>query len=398
MSKSTQQFDLVLVGAGMVGSLFVLKLLQSPLAKDLRIAVIEGQQSVAPTGDYALRVSSLSLASEVLIESVGCGDVLQSQRHCRFTDMKVWDADGTGSVHFRAKEAGESHLGSLYENDSIQAVLSQALWQQPQITAFCPDRLARAERLLQGWSIQTQSGEVLETPLLIAADGALSRTRELAGIQCKQWDYQQQGLVATIRTELPHANTAWQRFLSSGPLAFLPLDNPHYCSIVWTLPSAQAQLMLNSAEEDFNAALALAFEYKLGAVEVIGKRAAFPLVARHAEHYVLPGLALIGDAAHSIHPLAGQGVNLGLLDAAALANRLVQGLAKGLTLHDDFNLRRYSRDRRGHNELFMHSMTGMEWLFASDIPALRMARNQGMHWFNRSGPIKQLVMGAALGK
>ncbi|MDO9620751.1 MAG: FAD-dependent monooxygenase [Moraxellaceae bacterium] len=398
MSESVQRFDLVVVGAGMVGSLFVLKLLQSPLAKDLRIAVIEGQQSVAPAGDYALRVSSLSLASEALIESVGCGEELQSHRHCRFTDMKVWDADGTGNVHFRAKEAGESHLGSLYENDSIQAVLSQALWQQPQVTAFCPDRLANAERLLQGWSIQTQSGAVLNTPLLIAADGALSQTREMAGIQCKQWDYQQQGLVATIRTELSHANTAWQRFMGSGPLAFLPLDNPHYCSIVWTLPSAQAQLMLDSAEEDFNAALAMAFEHKLGVVEVIGKRAAFPLVARHAEHYVLSGLALIGDAAHSIHPLAGQGVNLGLLDAAALANRLVQGLAKGLKLHDDFNLRRYSRDRRGHNELFMHSMTGMEWLFASDIPALRMARNQGMHWFNRSGPIKQMVMGAALGK
>ena len=398
MSETVQRFDLVVVGAGMVGSLFVLRLLQSPLAKGLRIAVIEGQQTVAPAGDYALRVSSLSLASEALIESVGCGDELSTLRHCRFTDMKVWDADGTGSVHFRAKEAGESHLGLLYENDSIQTVLSQALWRQPQVTAFCPDRLSDVQRLLQGWRVETASGALLETPLLIAADGALSRTRELAGIQCAQWDYQQQGLVATVRTELPHANTAWQRFLSTGPLAFLPLDNPHYCSIVWTLPSAQAQQLLNCSDHDFNAELTQAFERKLGAVCVVGKRAAFPLIARHAEHYVLPGLALIGDAAHSIHPLAGQGVNLGFLDAAALADRLIQGLSKGLHLHDDFNLRRYSRDRRGHNELFMHSMTGMEWLFASDSPFWRMARNQGMRWFNRSGPIKHMVMSAALGK
>lgn len=398
MSESVQRFDLVVVGAGMVGSLFVLRLLQSPLAKGLRIAVIEGQQTVAPQGDYALRVSSLSLASEALIDQVGCGDALRALRHCRFTDMKVWDADGTGSVHFRAKEAGESHLGSLYENDSIQAVLSQALWRQPQVTAFCPDRLSDVQRLLQGWRVQTASGVLLETPLLVAADGALSRTRELAGIQCAQWDYQQQGLVATVCTELPHANTAWQRFLSTGPLAFLPLDNPHYCSIVWTLPSAQAQHLLSCADDEFNAELTQAFERKLGAVSVVSKRAAFPLIARHAEHYVLPGLALIGDAAHSIHPLAGQGVNLGFLDAAALADRLIQGLSKGLHLHDDFNLRRYSRDRRGHNELFMHSMTGMEWLFASDSPFWRMARNQGMRWFNQSGPIKQMVMSAALGK
>lgn len=398
MSESVQRFDLVVVGAGMVGSLFVLRLLQSPLAKGLRIAVIEGQKTVAPQGDYALRVSSLSLASEALINHVGCGDALGALRHCRYTDMKVWDADGTGSVHFRAKEAGESHLGSLYENDSIQAVLSQALWRQPQVTAFCPDRLSDAQRLLQGWRVQTASGALLQAPLLIAADGALSRTRELAGIQCAQWDYQQQGLVATVRTELPHANTAWQRFLNAGPLAFLPLDNPHYCSIVWTLPSAQAQDLLSCADDDFNAELTQAFERKLGAVSVVGKRAAFPLMARHAEHYVLPGLALIGDAAHSIHPLAGQGVNLGFLDAAALADRLIQGLSKGLYLHDDFNLRRYSRDRRGHNELFMHSMTGMEWLFASDSPFWRMARNQGMRWFNQSGPIKQMVMAAALGK
>jgi 2-octaprenylphenol hydroxylase len=398
MSKSVQRFDLVVVGAGMVGSLFVLRLLQSPLAQGLRIAVIEGQQTVAPQGDYALRVSSLSLASEALINQVGCGDALRALRHCRFTDMQVWDADGTGSVHFRAKEAGESHLGSLYENDSIQAVLSQALWRQPQVTAFCPDRLSDVQRLLQGWRVQTASGALLETPLLVAADGALSRTRELAGIQCTQWDYQQQGLVATVRTELPHANTAWQRFLSTGPLAFLPLDDSHYCSIVWTLPSTQAQHFMSCTDDEFNTELMQAFERKLGTAGVVGKRAAFPLVARHAEHYVLPGLALIGDAAHSIHPLAGQGVNLGFLDAAALADRLIQGLSKGLLMHDDFNLRRYSRDRRGHNELFMHSMTGMEWLFASDSPFWRMARNQGMRWFNQSGPIKQQVMAAALGK
>ncbi len=400
MSDTVQKFDLVVVGAGMVGSLFVLRLLNSPLAADLRIAVIEGQQSHLPDADaaYALRVSSLSLASEQLIAGVGCAEALSAQRHCAFTDMKVWDADGTGRVHFLAQEVGESHLGSLYENDSVQSVLCQALWRQPQVTAFCPDRLHDAQRLLHGWQIHTQSGAVLETPLLIAADGALSRTRELAGIACKLWDYQQQGLVATVRTEKPHANTAWQRFLDTGPLAFLPLDKAHYSSIVWTLPTAHAEQMLACSEHEFNQALTQAFEQTLGQVEVVGKRAAFPLLARHAEHYVQPGLALIGDVAHSIHPLAGQGVNLGFLDAAALADRLIQGLSKGLSIHDESSLRRYSRDRRAQNELFMHSMTGLEWLFANHRSVIRMARNQGLRWFDRSGPLKQWVMSTALGK
>ena len=372
MSESVQRFDLVVVGAGMVGSLFVLRLLQSPLTQGLRIAVIEGQQTVAPEGDYALRVSSLSLASEALINQVGCGDALRALRHCRFTEMKVWDADGTGSVHFHAKEAGEPHLGSLYENDSIQSVLSGALWRQPQVTAFCPDRLSDVQRLLQGWRIQTASGELLETPLLIAADGALSRTRELAGIQCTQWDYQQQGLVATVRTERPHANTAWQRFLSTGPLAFLPLDNPHYCSIVWTLPSAQAQHLLSCADEDFNAELTQAFEHRLGAVTVVGQRAAFPLIARHAEHYVSHGLALIGDAAHSIHPLAGQGVNLGFLDIALKCRNLQAMIdyfgritSNPVIVYDEFfneilitdqTIKEYNRDEKSMERHYMTNL------------------------------------------
>lgn len=395
-----QRVDLVLVGAGMVGSLFLLRLLQDRALAGRRIAVIEAADTAPPAPDapYALRVSSLSPHSEALIRAVGCGEALRSQRHCAFTDMVVWDADGTGRVHFRAADVGEPHLGLLMENDRIQGVLQAALWALPQVLRHCPDRLQALQRTAAGWRLQTRSGAVLEAPCVVAADGALSPTRELAGIGHAVWDYGQQGLVATVRCAHPHEHTAWQRFLSTGPLAFLPLADPHLVSIVWTLPTAEARRWREAPEVDFERALAQAFEHRLGEVRLLSERVCFPLLARHADRYERQGLVLLGDAAHAIHPLAGQGVNLGFQDAEVLAREMCQAEAAGLGFTHERALRRYSRARRAHNGLFMHSMTALDWLFGHDNSWLRLVRNAGLSGFNALAPVKRLVMRQALGR
>ena len=398
--ESVRDFDIVVLGAGMVGSLFALLLLRDPAARGLRVAVIDAERSTLPAADapFDLRVSTLTRASETLIAAAGCSEALLAQRHCRFTDMQVWDADGTGHVHFRAGEVGESHLGTLVENRILQTVLCDRLFAEAVVTAFCPQRVQDLQRLRQGWRLTLNDGTCLRTPLLIGADGANSRAREAAGLTTSTRDYAQRGLVCTVTTTEPHQHTAWQRFLASGPLAFLPLADPRQCSIVWTLPSAEAERLQALPPDEFAIALGNAFEHRLGAITAVGPRASFPLIARHAEHYTQDGLALIGDAAHSIHPLAGQGVNLGLLDAGVLANEMLAALRAGLPAHHARVLSRYSRQRRGHNALLMHSMTGFERLFAARSSGLRILRNQGMRLFDRSGLLKQWVMRAAIGR
>ena len=404
MSEPIREFDVIVVGAGMVGSLFALLLIQDAAAQGLRVAIIDGERSTLPPADapFDLRVSALTRASEALIARAGCGEALISQRHCRFTDMHVWDADGTGDVHFSASDAGASHLGTLIENRILQAVLADRLFatataQASALTVLCPARVQSLTRELGGWQVTLADGQHLRAPLLIGADGAQSRVRAAAGITVQSRDYGQHGLVCTVTTERPHQNTAWQRFLAAGPLAFLPLADPHQCSIVWTLPSADLPELLALPDTDFASRLGIAFEHKLGAITAVGPRAAFPLHARHAERYTQDGLALIGDAAHSIHPLAGQGLNLGLLDAGALADEMLAALRSGLPAGHARALSRYSRQRRGDNALMLHAMTGFERLFANDDLHLRILRNSGMRLFDRSGPLKALVMRAAMG-
>lgn len=404
MSESAREFDVIVVGAGLVGSLFALLLVQDAAARGLRVAVIDGERGSLPPPDapFDLRVSALTRASEALIARAGCGEALAGQRHCRYTDMRVWDADGTGDVHFTAREVGESHLGTLVENRILQALFADRLFDgrghAAEVAAFCPARVQTLARELNGWQVTLADGRLLRAPLLVAADGAQSRVRAAAGIAVCERDYGQHGLVCTVTSAESHAATAWQRFLPDGPLAFLPLADPQQCSVVWTLPSAQLPELLALSDDEFAACLGRAFEHKLGAITAVGPRAAFPLVARHAEQYTQDGLALIGDAAHSIHPLAGQGLNLGLLDAGVLADEMLAALRSGLPAHHPRALSRYSRQRRGDNALMLHAMTGFERLFASDDLHLRILRNSGMRMFDRAGPLKHWVMRAAMGR
>lgn len=391
--------DIAIVGGGMVGALL------AALLKDtgLDIALLERARVIAPGPDDAFepRVSALTRASENLLRHVGAWSAIEAVRCCPYTEMVVWDANGTGRVQFTAQEAGEAHLGVMVENRLLQWTLQEVAAAAPTVTLRCPAQLVALERLPAAWRLTLADGETLEAQLVIGADGAQSAVRQLAGIGARETGYAQRAIVATVRTERPHGDTARQRFSETGPLAFLPLrahdGDRHACSIVWSQDEAEAQRLLALDEAAFCRELGHAVEHALGAVTGCDERFSFPLRARHAERYVQEGLALIGDAAHAIHPLAGQGVNLGLLDAAVLAEEIARARSRGLPWGDASVLERYSRRRRAHNTLILNSMTVFKELFASQHPLLVIARNLGMEATGRLAPLKLEFARVAMG-
>jgi 2-octaprenylphenol hydroxylase len=245
--------------------------------------------------------------------------------------------------------------------------------------------------------LELQDGTCLTARLIVGADGGRSRIRELAGIACPAYDYHQQAFACVVETELVHESIARQRFLTEGPLAFLPMADPRTSGIVWSTSPRHAGELLAMDETEFNQALAAAFAYRLGAVVRSGPRAAFPLQHAHAERYCLPRLALVGDAAHTVHPLAGQGANLGLLDAAALAEIITGAWEGGRDIGAYGVLRRYERWRRGENLLMMKTMQSFKCLFASRLRSVRCLRNIGLDLVDMMDPVKRLIMRRASG-
>jgi 2-octaprenylphenol hydroxylase len=283
------------------------------------------------------------------------------------------------------------------ENRLMQWALTTTALEGPRVRLLAPAKVTGLERYGAHWRVQLDSGEVVETGLVVGADGAQSAVRRLAPLSMEVWDYHQKAIVCTVRTARPHDATARQIFLKTGPLALLPLPDPHLCSIVWSATHERADVIMQLDDVAFRRELADAFGDALGAVDWADRRFAFPLVARHAERYTLPGLALIGDAAHNIHPLAGQGVNLGFLDAAVLAEEIGRGLDRRLPPGHEAVLGRYARRRRGHNALIMHSMTGLERVYAAHWPWLIQLRNDGVSLVNRFLPLKTFFERQALG-
>lgn len=395
----SNKYDIIIVGAGMVGSLLAALLKDSGLS----ILMLEraAVQAPAPDAPFEPRVSALTRASENLLRHVGAWAAVEACRCCAYAGMTVWDADGSGRVEFSAREIGESHLGVLVENRLLQSALTEAALAADNVTLRCPAQLAHLERLPQGWQLTLDNGELLQATLVIGADGAQSAVRNMVGVDVRSTDYHQRAIVTTVRTQQPHRFTAWQRFSATGPLAFLPLvtanGDEHYCSIVWSQDEQEAQRLLSLDDATFRRELGLAFEHTLGEIETVDPRYSFPLRAAHAADYVRDGLALIGDAAHAIHPLAGQGVNLGLLDAAVLAEEIRRALDRKIAWWNEATLSRYARRRRAHNTLILNSMTGFQKLFGSQHPLLVVVRNIGMRATNGFLPVKQELARVAMG-
>jgi 2-octaprenylphenol hydroxylase len=393
------QADLIIVGAGMVGSALALALEHS----GLEILVVDGSPlSVKPfdaAGAFEPRVSALSAASQRILERLGVWDGIAARRVSPYRDMQVWDGSGTGSVHFAAASVHADVLGHIVENRVIQDALLERL-HDSQIGLLGNARLEQLRRSGDGWLLTLADGRELRAPLLVASDGANSAVRRLAGCATREWDYLHHAIVTSVRCERPHALTAWQRFTDDGPLAFLPLNSQgdqHWCSIVWSTVPAEAERLMALDDEAFRHELGKAFEWRLGQVTAVDPRVCIPLRQRHAKRYVESGLALIGDAAHSIHPLAGQGVNLGFLDAAVLAEVWLHALGRGEQPNDVRVLSRYERRRMPHNLAMMAAMEGFERLFQADPLPIRLLRNSGLNWVDELPDAKALFVRRALG-
>lgn len=394
------QADLIIVGAGMVGSTLALALQDAGLTIKLIDSGSLEVQPLALSAPFEPRVSALSAASQRILERVGAWSGITQRRASPYTDMHVWDGSGTGQIHFSAASVHAEVLGHIVENRVVQDALLDALRRGGSVELMAGARVEQLQQDEHGWSLVLADGQRLSAGLVVAADGANSAVRRLAGCETREWDYLHHAIVTSVRCAEPNQRTAWQRFTDDGPLAFLPLQragDPHWCSIVWSVTEQEAQRLMALDDEAFRHALGRAFEYRLGEVLEVDPRLCIPLRQRHAKRYVQPGLALIGDAAHTIHPLAGQGVNLGLLDAAVLAEVLLSAIARDAQLGDPRVLGRFERRRMPHNLTMMAAMEGFERLFQADPLPLRWLRNAGLKGIQALPEAKALFVRQALG-
>ena len=408
--------DLIVVGAGMVGLTAALAVQQY----GFKVLVIDGREDdffalaenmsascsdLENIDSYDNRVSALTCASENILDNLNVWSKIAALRLSPYRHMQVWDGEGSGSVHFSGAQVQQQRLGHIVENKiALAALLSTA--KECQLPIMGAAKVVAMSEPADGLRqltcrLSSDSGPTTESVfsarLIVGADGAMSKIRQLAAIPLWQWDYGHHAIVATVATEREHQSTAWQRFTNDGPLAFLPLANRHLCSIVWSTSVAHASSLMAMDEQQFCSALTREFEQRLGTVTKVCQRAVFPLRQRHAKHYVQQGLALIGDACHTIHPLAGQGVNLGLLDAAVLAETLDRGRQRGQSIGSEALLKQFQRARHLDNLKMSAAMQAFKWRFDPQPAPLIIARNLGMNLLDKTQPLKQHVMQQAMG-
>ncbi|MDH3715951.1 MAG: UbiH/UbiF/VisC/COQ6 family ubiquinone biosynthesis hydroxylase [Gammaproteobacteria bacterium] len=386
----TDSYDCIVCGGGIVGLTTALALARAARRVLLLDAGDEPQHDGA--GAHDLRVSTLNLASYRVLRSLGVWPAVERRRAYPFQAMHVWDAGGAGRIRFDAQTLGELQLGFVVENRVVQAALCEALAAEDNATLRFT---TRPESLQVGKQVKCrlQAGGSVQARLLVGADGNDSWVRQAGGIAVSSTDYAQRAIVCNVGTEHPHEATAWQRFLRTGPLALLPLT-AHECSIVWSADAPLAERLLGMQDAEFAARLNEAFGRRLGRLEPLSGRAGFPLRRQHAARYVQPRIALVGDAAHTIHPLAGQGVNLGILDAAALVDSLP---APDRDPGELRGLRAYERWRRSENQIMQLAMDGFYHTFGSGNYSVRWLRNAGLTLVDSVTPAKRFLARRAMG-
>ncbi|MBY6018803.1 FAD-dependent monooxygenase [Halomonas denitrificans] len=386
----TGSVDIAVVGGGMVGMATAVGLARS----GFKVAVVDPVQPHAPSCEPDLRVSAINRASERWLRQLGAWDDLPAERLGPYTAMAVWDKDSIGKIGFDAADLDEPNLGHIIENRAIAHALWQAAKRHNNLTIHHtkPKAVALGER---DALLNLEDDTLLSARLLVAADGANSWLRQQAQVPLTFRDYGHHALVATIRCQRPHDRVARQVFLPEGPLALLPLADPHQCSIVWSCPPARAEQLAAVDARTFGQQLTAATEARLGTLSLESERATFPLTMRYARDFVRPRLALVGDAAHTIHPLAGQGVNLGLGDSQALVNLLAQAGDR-----DPGELRllnRYGRARKAAAQEMLAAMDGFRWLFDGSNPVKKGVRDLGLNLVDHAMPLKKRLLSHALG-
>ncbi|PZP59944.1 MAG: 2-octaprenyl-3-methyl-6-methoxy-1,4-benzoquinol hydroxylase [Pseudoxanthomonas spadix] len=384
--------DVIVVGGGVVGAACALGLAR----RGLDVVLVEGQAPApwsAQTPD--LRVYAFAPDNAALLQRLGVWDAVRGARAQPYRRMRVWDAAGGGELVFDADRLGRRELGWLIEH----GLLADRLWAAlpaAGVQLRCPARVEAMEQDATGVRLTLDDGARLEARLAIAADGAASTLRQLAGLGTQGHDYGQQGVVGYIRSERPHEDTAWQRFLPTGPLAVLPCTQGR-SSIVWTLPQAEAARVLALEEAAFSRELTLAFGGRLGELVVDSPRAAFPLRLQLAREYVEGRVLLLGDAAHAVHPLAGQGVNLGLRDVAGLLDSVAQAQARQAPWDGAHRLQRWARTRLSENTVAAYTFDGINRLFSTDELHTTLARGPLLGLAGRLPPLTDLLWRRAAG-
>jgi len=387
-----QQYDVVVVGGGMVGAALACALGDS----ELKVAVIEAQvpEAFSPEQPHDLRVSALSIASRNILAAVGAWQGVLAKRCCPFKRMRVWET--AGDTLFNSDDIGAAELGYIVENRITQLALLERLPAFANITLMMPQTIQKIQYNGRDSEITLADGQILQAKLLVAADGGQSRVRQAVGLGVTGWDYNQHALVIYVETTYPQQDITWQRFVPSGPQAFLPLPG-NYGSIVWYQSPDEVRRLQALPYEQLKSELVAAFPDCLGEIAQILGVASFPLKRQHAQHYVKHGVALVGDAAHMINPLAGQGVNIGLLDAAALAEVLLDAEQRGRDIADEAVLKRYEAMRRHENLKMMTVMDVFYQSFSNDILPVKLVRNLGLGLAQRLTPVRNKVMKAAMG-
>ncbi|PIW44862.1 MAG: hypothetical protein COW18_12245 [Zetaproteobacteria bacterium CG12_big_fil_rev_8_21_14_0_65_54_13] len=379
--------DVIIVGAGMVGLALACALKDS----GLHIIIIErAEAQVRFSLGRDCRVSAIVRGNQQILAGIGVWPYLEGDAE-PIRAMRVWDNQEAGGIRFDAAEIDQPAMGYLIENSCTQAAMHRALLASDDVEYLCPAEISLLEWFDERVQVSLSDGRVLNTPLLVGADGGRSWVREQAGIGCYQRDYGQQGIVATVRPEHGHRGTACQRFLPTGPLAVLPMSDG-LCSIVWSAEQDEAKRLMAMGDDEFLSALNATFGPVLGRVVEAGERAAFPLIGRLAHHFVRERVALVGDAAHCIHPLAGLGVNLGLRDAMVLAQEISDARRFDEDWGDMAVLDRYMKQRMPDVLSVMASMESFHQLFTHDFPGLKELRGLGMRLVGNSGPVKKLLM------
>ncbi|HVY53923.1 MAG TPA: UbiH/UbiF/VisC/COQ6 family ubiquinone biosynthesis hydroxylase [Gammaproteobacteria bacterium] len=384
-------YDVIIVGSGIVGLTHALLLSQT---SSLRIAVLDAKPpSFSWTKEnYDARVYAITPASQAVFKSIGIWADLELKRISRFESMEVWDSAGNGHIQFNHADLNVSELGFIIEESLLRDMLYERAIQQRNITFVAPVVLKELKINSDGIKVKTET-EVLQGNLLVGADGAKSWVREHASISLKSHDYQHTAIIANVETELPHNNTARQCFVADcggSPLAFLPLQATHASSIVWSLEPEMAAKLMALDDAEFLERLGTAFQFRLGKVVSITKRYSFPLLERHAETYIMERVALLGDAAHTLHPLAGQGVNLGVGDAQVLAQVIKEAYSRKRDYWSYSNLRRFERERKSANLIMLQIVKIFKELFASRSTLVSKLRNLGLNFVNQTTLIKKL--------
>lgn len=408
-SEGIHYVDVAIMGAGMVGTALALSLKSASLS----IALIDGQvserlQTSTEMSDsvegFKPRVSALTRASRNLLSEIGVWDGINPQQIMPYQKMHVWDQLGSAEINFDAAELYCDELGFIIENQTLVTALHISTHDQANLTEYfgCLLESIQASNSKSGAHVLSlNNGQKVHCDLLIAADGANSKVRTTLGMATREWDYRHHAIVATVQTEKPHARVARQRFSESGPLAFLPLQDKHasekFCSIVWSVEPDHAETLMSQSDEQFKQSLEIELESRLGKLEQISKRYSYPLRQRHAKSYVRPGVVLIGDAAHTIHPLAGQGVNLGFKDVKALGEILLKADQDDISINHQSLLRRYNRERQADNLMMMGVMEGFKRVFEQKDPVLRWLRNAGLNWVDKQSFVKKQIVQRAMG-